>query len=96
MPIEVPYLEQYFVLIDAKFANFFFNIALRPELVHHSSDWGIDSAWCAAAKSWDSSRPGCHLIPVIAFQDDKASCFGAVFISLFFFDLTLTSTLTLL
>ena len=23
-----------------------------------------------SAKSWDSSRPGCHLIPVVAFQDD--------------------------
>ena len=70
MPIEVPYLEQYFVLMDAKFANFFFNLALRPELVHHSSDWGIDLAWCAAAEDWDGSRPGCHLIPVVAFQDD--------------------------
>ena len=70
IPIELPYLEQYFVLMDAKFASFFFNIALRPELVHHSSDWGIDSTWCAAAKSWDSSRPGCYLVPVVSYHED--------------------------
>ena len=61
---------------SVEFANFFFNLALRPELVPHSSDWGIDSAWCAAAKSWDSSRPGCHLIPVVAFQDDYKHSFA--------------------
>jgi hypothetical protein len=69
-PIDVPYLEQYFVLMDAKFANFFFNLALRPTLISRNNDWGPDYLWCAAAKVWDSNRPGCYLIPVVSDHED--------------------------
>jgi len=70
VPIEVPFLEMYFVLMDAKFANFFFNLALRPSLLHKSSAWGIDFAWCAAAKAWNGGLPGCFLVPVISMHED--------------------------
>lgn len=70
VPVEVTFLEMYFVFMDAKFANFFFNLALRPSLLHKSSAWGIDFAWCAAAKAWNDGLPGCYLIPVNSTHED--------------------------
>lgn len=70
VPIEVPLLEMYFVLFDAKFANFFFGRLLTEEFVNQPSSWGPDFLWCAAAKSWDSSRPGCSLVPLVSQHED--------------------------
>ncbi len=69
-PVEVPFLEMYFVLMDAKFANFYFNLALRDAVINDVSDYGPDSAWCAAAKVWDGSRPGCSLVPVVSDHEN--------------------------
>ena len=70
MPIEVSLVEQCFVLMDAKFALFFFNLTLRPSLLSESSDWGLDIAWCAAAKAWNGGRIGCYLVPVVPTHED--------------------------
>jgi GR25 family glycosyltransferase involved in LPS biosynthesis len=70
-PTEVPLLEQYFVLFDAKFASFFFNITLTPAFVDQLSAWGPDYLWCQAAAQWgNNTRPGCYLIPVVSSHDD--------------------------
>lgn len=69
-PLDVLFLEQYFVLFDAEFARFFFSIALRPGLVQPMSSWGLDWAWCAAARAWDGSRPGCYLLPLASDHED--------------------------
>ena len=70
-PTEVPLLEQYFVLFDAKFANYFFNITLTTSFVEQVSAWGPDYLWCQAAVQWASNaRPGCYLIPVVSSHDD--------------------------
>jgi len=71
VPTEVPILEMYFVLLDAKFANFFFDLILTPEFVDQSSDWGPDLLWCQAAKEWDNSRPCCYLVPVVSSHEDS-------------------------
>jgi hypothetical protein len=70
-PTEVPLLEQGFVLFDAKFANYFFNITLTTSFVEQVSTWGPDYLWCQAAVQWASNaRPGCYLIPVVSSHDD--------------------------
>jgi hypothetical protein len=65
VPIDVPYLECSFALFDAKFANYFFPLALKDGLLHPVSDHGPDLAWCGGANSWGDpgARPGCYLIP---------------------------------
>ena len=69
--VEVSFSEQYFALMDAKFANFFFNLALRPSLIQDESMWGLIDQWCHAAKAWDNGRPGCYVVPVVAIHEDS-------------------------
>ena len=70
IPIELPFLEMSFVLFDAKFANFFFNLALRPSLINFMSDYPMDNIWCPAAKVFDNSRPSCLFIPIVSTHED--------------------------
>ncbi len=70
VPTEVPLLEMYFVLFDAKFANHFFHTILTPEYLNQTSAWGPDLMWCSAAKEWDPNRPGCNLVPVSSSHED--------------------------
>lgn len=70
-PTEVPILEMYFVLLDAKFANLFFGTILTSGFFDQSSDWGPDLLWCQAAKEWDSGRPGCYLVPLVSSHEDS-------------------------
>ena len=69
-PVQVPFLEMYFVLMDGKFANFFFNLALRNKVINKVGTWGPDFAWCSAAQVWDNTRPGCYLVPVVSIHED--------------------------
>jgi len=64
--VEVPLLEMYFVLFDAQFAHSFFGLILRERFLSQLSSWGPGMMWCQAAKSWDTSRPGCYLVPVVS------------------------------
>ena len=66
VPTEVPLLEMYFVLFDAKFAHNFFRSILTPEFIKQVSSSGPEYVLCQAAKEWDSSRPGCYLIPTVS------------------------------
>lgn len=75
---EVPTLEQFFVLMDAQFAVYFFDLIVRFEKRHDLSDtipW--HHIMCQAAREWsnrsDSSnrtRPGCSLVPVVSKHED--------------------------
>jgi hypothetical protein len=47
----VNFVEQYFVLLDTKFASYFFGriLAKKYEI---ASSWGPDAMWCGAAHEW--------------------------------------------
>jgi hypothetical protein len=75
VPTDVPLLEMYFVLFDAKFAHYFFDLILTPEFISQTSAWGPDLLWCPAAKEWDSSRPSCHLVPIVSSHEDTQQIF---------------------
>lgn len=83
VPTEVPLLEMYFVLMDAKFAHYFFDLVLTPSFVNQTSAWGPDLLWCPAAKEWaeklarqkdgisrEKPRPSCYLVPVVSSHED--------------------------
>jgi hypothetical protein len=70
IPVEVPFLEQYFALFDARFAQYFFGVTLEGDLLNPGSDWGLDWAWCGAAHEWNPTRPGCYLVPLVLDHDD--------------------------
>jgi len=67
-PVEVPYLETYFVLVDAMFAKHFFERAFASGLLDDSS---LDYLWCKAAFDWDSERTSCSLIPLVSTHEDS-------------------------
>merc|ERR1740130_1133231 len=52
--LEVPLLEQYFVVMDGNFASWYFNITLtnNQSFLNQYTDWGIDAMWCSAARSY--------------------------------------------
>lgn len=75
MPKEVPMLEQFFVVFDGAFAQWFFKQILTDTLLLRDgkpvqSDWGPDILWCKAAKKWNPTRKACVIIPVISQHDD--------------------------
>eukprot|EP00581_Thalassiosira_minuscula_P007577 CAMPEP_0183703776 /NCGR_PEP_ID=MMETSP0737-20130205/1388_1 /TAXON_ID=385413 /ORGANISM="Thalassiosira miniscula, Strain CCMP1093" /LENGTH=636 /DNA_ID=CAMNT_0025930573 /DNA_START=1961 /DNA_END=3871 /DNA_ORIENTATION=+ len=71
VPTQVPILEMYFTLLDAKFAEVFFSTILKSNFVNQTSSWGPDLLWCQAAKDWDNSRPGCNLVPVVSCHENS-------------------------
>lgn len=74
IPLEVPFLEMYFVLMNGDFAHWFFERILTEEYVQQESEWGPDLMWCSAARSWARRRneqiPGCYLVPVVSKHED--------------------------
>mmetsp|Transcript_19012 Transcript_19012/g.40108 ORF Transcript_19012/g.40108 Transcript_19012/m.40108 type:complete len:627 (-) Transcript_19012:17-1897(-) len=71
LPIEVPILEQYFVLFQSNFAYYFFKMILTPSFVDQTVDWGPDMLWCQAAREWADGNHGCHLVPVVSIHEDR-------------------------
>lgn len=67
VPVSVPMLDTYFVLLDAEFAYFFFNKILS----NRQSELGPEFLWCQAAKEWDQARPSCYLIPITSRKEDS-------------------------
>jgi len=72
---ETHILEQFFVIMDGVFAQWFFKqILTDTTLLRHGkpvrSNWGPDLIWCGAAKHWDSNRNSCAIIPVVSQHDD--------------------------
>ena len=75
MSKEVPKLEQFFVILDGTFAQWFFKQILTDTLLLRDgkpvqSDWGPDILWCKAANKWNPTRKACVIIPVISQHDD--------------------------
>lgn len=70
IPIDVPFLEMYFVLMDGAFARWFFTQILTPDFVNQASEWGPDLMWCTAAQEWSPSGKGCRLVPVVSPHED--------------------------
>ena len=72
----VPFLEQFFVLLDGKFANWFFHRALTDTFILDGnnipvqSNWGPDTVWCGAAAQWEPERTACLLVPLVAKHSD--------------------------
>mmetsp|Transcript_5338 Transcript_5338/g.8822 ORF Transcript_5338/g.8822 Transcript_5338/m.8822 type:complete len:1000 (+) Transcript_5338:185-3184(+) len=70
--IEVPFLESYFVLLDAMFAKEFFGRASDSGLLDNAS---LEYHLCMAALDWDGERPSCRLIPVVSTHEDSLNTF---------------------
>eukprot|EP00934_Nitzschia_sp_Nitz4_P005387 Nitzschia sp. Nitz4//scaffold210_size37948//3826//5925//NITZ4_007686-RA/size37948-processed-gene-0.46-mRNA-1//-1//CDS//3329541918//5377//frame0 len=70
VPIEVPMLEMYFVIMNGDFAGWFFDQVLTDTFVGQKSAWGPDIMWCGAAKDWNPSAPSCYLVPVVSTHED--------------------------
>jgi len=68
-PISVPFLESYFVLMDAMFAKNLFDQVLTSDM--HENPSSIPYVWCKAAYDWDSRRPSCRLIPLVSTHEDN-------------------------
>jgi hypothetical protein len=72
---EVTMLEQFFVIFDGTFAQWFFQQILTDNTLLRDgkpvqSDWGPDIIWCRAAKVWDPTRKSCVIVPVVSQHDD--------------------------
>ena len=73
---KVPFLEQFFVMMEGSFANWFFTRTLTDTFLINDdnsrtkSNWGPDTLWCGAAKQWAPFRTPCLLVPVIAIHRD--------------------------
>lgn len=73
---SVPFLEQFFVVMDGAFARWFFHRILTDAFLIHEdgspvrSNWGPDTIWCGAAAEWTQDRTPCLLVPVIATHRD--------------------------
>jgi len=72
---DVPFLEQFFVLMDGNFANWFFHHTLTDTLLLDSnvptvSNWGPDTVWCGAAAQWEHGHTACLLVPLVAKHSD--------------------------
>jgi hypothetical protein len=72
-PIQVPYIEQYFTLLQGDFAQWFFQKILTQEFLSQITDWGPDFMWCAAAREFNSHQTSCHLVPVVSLHEDTKS-----------------------
>jgi hypothetical protein len=78
---NVAVLEQFFVMMHADFAAWFFNIILEKEYLSSTlstfsvSDWGPDMIWCKAAQEWNAqkwspNKYNCLFIPIVAKHED--------------------------
>jgi len=69
---EVPILEMFFVLMDGKFAKWFFSQLLATSWKDQSVSWGPDIMWCQAAREFAPKNPSCLLVAGIASRHDDA------------------------
>ena len=69
-PVQVPFLEQSFALLEGGFASWFLKQVLTDSFIEQPSDWGPDKMWCAAAFEYDPNRPPCVLAPLIVKHED--------------------------
>jgi len=67
-PVEVPFLESYFVLMDAMFAKDFFEHAFSSGMIDNSS---MEYLFCGAAFAWDDKRPSCSLVPLVSTHEES-------------------------
>lgn len=73
---RVPFLEQFFVVIEGAFGEWFFKRTLTDTFLMNDdnsrtrSNWGPDTIWCGAAKQWAPFRTPCLLVPVITVHRD--------------------------
>lgn len=75
-PQSVPFLEQFFVMLDGAFAKWFFHRILTDAFLFNEdktpvrSNWGPDTIWCGAASEWAPDKTPCLLVPVVAKHRD--------------------------
>lgn len=83
--IEVPWLEIHFIVMDGKFAEWFWTLALTDEYIAQQSNWGINHLWCPAAKHYlqlqaqvgggntsaISLKRSCIQVPVISLHENS-------------------------
>ena len=65
-PQAAEFIEQYFVLLEGRFASQFFNLVLTNGFLNQQVSWGPDLMWCGAAADMHPERPACSLIPVVS------------------------------
>ena len=70
LPKDVPFLEQYFVLIEGKFASDFFSLALTEPFLRQTKSWGPDLMWCGAVRDLKPNAPACSLVPLVSLHED--------------------------
>ena len=85
---EVPFVEQYFSLLEGDFAQWFFSNILSPSYAEQPCDWGPDMMWCGAAKQFKPSQTPCNIVPLVSLHEDtrqietnekwKRNCFEAI------------------
>ena len=66
LPVEVPVVESYFVLFDARFASHVFGDTLTRS---SNNSYASEYFWCFEAKELFVNRPGCYLIPLASKQE---------------------------
>ncbi|QDZ25375.1 hypothetical protein A3770_17p78930 [Chloropicon primus] len=65
-PRAAEFIEQYFALLEGRFAVWFFEVALTDEFLDQRLDWGPDLTWCGAAADTRPDKPACSLVPVVS------------------------------
>jgi len=65
-PQAAEFIEQYFALLEGKFASQFFNLVLTNGFLNQQVSWGPDLMWCGAAADMHLEQPACSLIPVVS------------------------------
>lgn len=72
--IKVPFIEQGFAMMDARFAVWYFGQVLQKKYIGrttfwkyelHRSDFGPDMMWCGAANEWLNGKRGTQLLPCV-------------------------------
>jgi GR25 family glycosyltransferase involved in LPS biosynthesis len=70
-PMKVPFIEQFMVLLQADFAQWFFSRTLLPKFLDSETDFGPDLMWCGAANEFRPKQSSCHLVPVVTAHEDS-------------------------
>ncbi|WZN60898.1 sugar phosphate transporter [Chloropicon roscoffensis] len=65
-PQAAEFIEQYFALLEGRFASQFFNLVLTNGFLNQQVSWGPDLMWCGAAADMHLEQPACSLIPVVS------------------------------
>jgi GR25 family glycosyltransferase involved in LPS biosynthesis len=70
-PIKVPFLEQFLVLVDGRFAQWYFSQILATRFAKMPADFGVDLMWCGAAYEFNPSQTPCNIVPLISVHADS-------------------------